>query len=342
MSSLCRIWYLCRNLTTRPSTTETHDWGISLSKVISITPSPASLRTCCMSFSSGFPSLVLERIPPSFSESSVPKNLPPSCPQALCRIEKATVDPFDAMNRAQQDRIKRSNEANVHYTLLCSGEHEDGQRNPSDSRNRPQNFQRRQEGVLDHAGTGNPNPNRYSQNRAHAEAREYSNQARTDVTRGIGRLNELDEGSCDCDWPEERYQSLSAMEFGLAGKLPKANEDSERHSTMDKSKEAAGTTLSAVEPRVCLTGFIDRNRLERSSVVFADRCCYSLGLPPGIRLLKRGDLTGFREVDAHFPGAIQPIFQPSTFRGMRPVPRRYGHTKLCLRRASVHSPRHGT
>jgi hypothetical protein len=53
------------------------------------------------------------------------------------------------------------------------------------------------------------------QNGADAEAREYSNQARTDVTRGVGRLNELDEGACDCDWPGNVPEVNQKVQFGL-------------------------------------------------------------------------------------------------------------------------------
>jgi hypothetical protein len=144
------------------------------------------------------------------------------------------------VNRAQEDWVKRSNEANVNDTLFCGGEHQDRQWNPGDRRNWPQNFQRSKEGV-DRAGTCNPNPNRDRQNSADAEAREDANQARTDVTRGVGRSNELDEGTCDRERPGNVPKVYQKVEFGLASQVPKANEESQCCSSMEQAEEGTGT-----------------------------------------------------------------------------------------------------
>ena len=46
------------------------------------------------------------------------KDLPVPGAQTLGRVQKAAVNPFDSVNRTQQDGIKRPNEADVN--ILCS------------------------------------------------------------------------------------------------------------------------------------------------------------------------------------------------------------------------------
>jgi hypothetical protein len=154
-------------------------------------------------------------------------------------MQKTTVNPFDPVNRVQQDRIECSDKADVNHTLFGRGEHENGQWYPGHGRDRPENFQRDEERVREQAGTGHPNSNRHRQNGAQAEAREDANQARTDMTCGIWRLNESDECFCDRARAGNVTKVYQQVKLGLASQLPKANKDKERCPAMDKANDAA-------------------------------------------------------------------------------------------------------
>jgi hypothetical protein len=86
-----------------------------------------------------------------------------------------------------------------------------------------------------------PIPNWYRQNGTQAEAREDANQARTDVSCGVGRLNEPDEGFCDRARAGNVAKVYQQIKLGLASQLPKPNKENERYSAMDKAKDAART-----------------------------------------------------------------------------------------------------